>query len=514
MVAIWFLLVWGGPARVVLVGGGAESDIGDPNGWSVAPYSALLAGGDTNMDGEVRVVILGTNDQPSTFLTQYFVWLGNLQMLNVTAFELPVPDRTAANAKSVREAVELADALFIRGGDQGVYYDEWNDTALDQAIHTVLNRGGSIGGTSAGSMSLAEFAFAGGRDLVSGDVLHDAHTPYLDDADGGSGIHNDFLSILPGICIDSHFTWRGRLGRLAGILAKAEEDFQRFDLVGIGVEEKTALVITGSQASVFGLGSALFLHRTNQTENVRIPGKPLIYTYLAAHRLVQGWRFDLLSRIVTPDGSAVPVPTLALVPENNPWNPIMGDGESAADQFEWKASWDPFSLTETQTLPTLYDSVGFGNAGASNNRGYKHESLWRALFDRPQLVGYLLWPGGQWISGDDPDFVYVSGGSGGIVVSLDTASWMGLNSYFPSQNGVDFTAAFDQATLHVIGDTLGGTRFWYPRRRLLGLQPNGAGLSLLIDYWGQNRPELDIVQNGSIDVLDLAFLLSQFEANL
>lgn len=76
----------------------------------------------------------------------------------------------------------------------------------------------------------------GEKDLISQDVLTNAQTRYLDDADGGSGIHADFLGFVANTVIDSHFNDRGRLARLLGVMAKANADFGlTTGLLGIGL---------------------------------------------------------------------------------------------------------------------------------------------------------------------------------------------------------------------------------------------------------------------------------------
>ena len=104
-----------------------------------------------------------------------------------------------------------------------MYYDLWNDTEVERAARAPWTAGGAVGGTSAGAMSLSEAALAE-VDPISADVMADSHTPYLDDTDGGSGVHADFIGLLSGALVDTHFTERGRLGRLLGALARDREE--------------------------------------------------------------------------------------------------------------------------------------------------------------------------------------------------------------------------------------------------------------------------------------------------
>ena len=136
----------GASPLVVLAGGGSEGDVGDTTSWSYHLYSRLLDRGDVNADGELNVAILSTNVE-SDWLPGYFQWLGA-----DTAYNVWVPNISTANDPGTVDVLRLADVIFIKGGDQGEYYDQWNDTRLETNIRYVVEQlGGAIGGTSAGA---------------------------------------------------------------------------------------------------------------------------------------------------------------------------------------------------------------------------------------------------------------------------------------------------------------------------------------------------------------------------
>src|SRR5262249_25423023 len=153
--------------------------------------------------------LLSASDQ-SDWLPNYLKWLGANE-----AFNVKFDSVAASDDPGIPVRLSDVDAVFIKGGDQGRYYDLWNNRALERFIRSVAFRGGAVGGTSAGAMSMAEFALTGSKSLTSLHVLADSHTSFLDDeSDHGSGIHRDFLSFVPGVMIDSHFTQRNRFGRM------------------------------------------------------------------------------------------------------------------------------------------------------------------------------------------------------------------------------------------------------------------------------------------------------------
>ena len=175
---------------VVLAGGGREGDQGDTNAWSYRLYRKLVENGDRNNDGVVKVAILTTllevNDPdwyayaeaPTTanppglglthaqavaqallddaWLPDYFQWLGSSVGLNTQAVNVEATSSVDANDAARMAPVADADVVFIKGGDQGEYFDKWNSSLLEAHIRSVVQtRGGAVGGTSAGAMSQA-----------------------------------------------------------------------------------------------------------------------------------------------------------------------------------------------------------------------------------------------------------------------------------------------------------------------------------------------------------------------
>ena len=184
-----------GQGVIIAAGGGSEGDIGETTSWSYRLYKKLVENGDTNRDGIVSVSILTASDPDTAFMNSYFRWIGTTLSVQVKSFTYYIDTKEKANQTETADKITSSDVIFIKGGDQGVYYDQWNGTLLETSIENVISRNGAIGGTSAGAMSLAEYAFAGGKDLVSADVLANSKTRFLDDdseSPGKSGIHSNF----------------------------------------------------------------------------------------------------------------------------------------------------------------------------------------------------------------------------------------------------------------------------------------------------------------------------------
>jgi cyanophycinase len=92
-------------------------------------------------------------------------------------------------------------------------------------VKNVLARGGVVGGTSAGAAVMSEVMIRGGNRV----------------AEVGTG-----FGLLPGVVVDQHFSQRDRLPRLQGVLTKYP------DLLGLGIDEETAVVVRGQGLTVLG----------------------------------------------------------------------------------------------------------------------------------------------------------------------------------------------------------------------------------------------------------------------
>lgn len=449
---------------IVAAGGGSEGNIGDTSAWSYKLYKRLVDNGDVNGDGRVTVAIL-SYDYQNPWLPTYFKSLGAADAYNVR-----VANRTQANDPAVVDVVNTADVIYLKGGDQGKYYDYWNGTLLEAHIRTVVEtRNGAIGGTSAGAASLSQYCLASNKNLDSINVLQDAMTPYLDDLDGGTGIHPDFLDFVPKAYIDTHYTTRGRNARMLGVIAKASQDNQVSDILGIGLDERTGIVISNGIAEVIGVGAVDFVHPTSSTVLVRESKKPLYYTHLHLDRLVEGWRYDLTTR--QPDvqrrpSTALPVTYPGDGAINSGALTLKGNKVSEEERFAWTVDYDPAAYkTQKGTLtPSVLETLGLVNAYDGDFTGAIHESVFRALYDHPGTTGFLVAAQGQLSrTSTEPDVLSFEKNSSQtgreaatLIVDTKGVTWKDLS---PSVSSVDtgggslHAAALIGAKLHVMGET-------------------------------------------------------------
>ncbi len=135
------------------------------------------------------------------------------------------------------------NAVFFTGGDQNRLM-RLLDPVLAQEIQDFLKQGGLVGGTSAGAAAAPPCMIAGGMDdkIVKADSL----------------LMNDGLGYLPGFVIDTHVLERARHDRLLVAVSNIDK------VIGIGLDEDTAVEITGSKIKVWGKGHARFMQKSDK----------------------------------------------------------------------------------------------------------------------------------------------------------------------------------------------------------------------------------------------------------
>ncbi|HEV3006870.1 MAG TPA: cyanophycinase [Pirellulales bacterium] len=152
--------------------------------------------------------------------------------------ELPMANLTVLHTRSRETADEaqfvkpLTDAtgVWFGGGDQNRLIDTYLGTATEREIRGVLTRGGVVGGTSAGAAVMSPVMIRRDKPTV----------------ECGAG-----FGFLPGTVVDQHFLKRNRKKRLLQVLEEHR------DFLGLGIDEGTALVVSGGRLRVLGESQVL-----------------------------------------------------------------------------------------------------------------------------------------------------------------------------------------------------------------------------------------------------------------
>jgi cyanophycinase len=212
------------------------------------------------------------------------------QLGGVDSVQTLVLSKKDSSNSYVNTQIRNAEALFIAGGDQSDYWNNWKGTAIEDSIHALVAKGVPIGGTSAGHAVLGYFVYAAltRTSVTSSEALAN---PYDSDITLGQ----DFLRLpkLEQVITDSHFVTRDRMGRLVTFLARILQDSWTNQAYGIGVDEMTAVCMEASGAcTIKGSGAAYFL-RTPGMPQYCVSGQPLTFTGIPTYKVAGAGTFNI-----------------------------------------------------------------------------------------------------------------------------------------------------------------------------------------------------------------------------
>jgi cyanophycinase len=149
---------------------------------------------------------------------------------NITV--LHTKDRTVADSEEFVKPIREARGVWFSGGRQWRLVDSYSNTLTHKELHALLERGGVIGGSSAGATIQGSY-------LVRGDTK--TNTIMMGD-------HEEGMAFLRQSAIDQHLLMRNRQFDLIEVIEAHP------DLLGIGLDEDTAIVVRGDNFSVIGQG--------------------------------------------------------------------------------------------------------------------------------------------------------------------------------------------------------------------------------------------------------------------
>jgi cyanophycinase len=164
---------------------------------------------------------------------------------------LHTTQRSIADKPEFAEPLATATGVWMVGGQTDILPDTYWHTVTERALRALLERGGVVGGSSAGA-------------VIQGSQIPTVHP------DNGFGLLRNTLVI-------AHLNRNNARGILVGAVAENPQ------VIGIGISEKTAAIVTGDRLEVVGEGDVVI------ADGQLHDGKP----YLV---LGPGMRFDLKPR--------------------------------------------------------------------------------------------------------------------------------------------------------------------------------------------------------------------------
>ncbi len=215
----------------------ARASVGPANGALVIAGGALqgteITGRFVELAGGPRAPIvviptaLGADRYPQSLGKQIFA---DTNASNVTVIH--TADRAEADSDAFVAPIRAARGVWFSGGRQWRLVDAYHDTQVVEALWELLERGGVIGGSSAG-------ATIQGAYLARGDSQ--TNTIIMGD-------HEEGFAFLRGTAIDQHLIKRNRHFDMIEIIEAHPE------LLGLGIDEDTAIVVEGDRFEVIGSG--------------------------------------------------------------------------------------------------------------------------------------------------------------------------------------------------------------------------------------------------------------------
>ena len=198
--------------RFIELGGGAEE-----GRFVIVP----TAGGNYDREGNLRVF-----DEDRVLASWRERGVMNLSMLHT--HDAKLADTEAFSADLVQ-----ATAVWFNGGRQWNIVDSYAGTRTYDLFHEVLERGGVIGGSSAGATIQGEYLVRGATE-GSQIVMTDEEN------------HQLGFEFLRKSAIDQHINARMRWDDIIPVIE------QQPHLLGIGLSEGTAIIVTGDTFEVMG----------------------------------------------------------------------------------------------------------------------------------------------------------------------------------------------------------------------------------------------------------------------
>jgi cyanophycinase len=255
--------------KLVIIGG-SEDHEGDRR---ILKEFIRLAGG-----AQAHVIIMTVaTEMVKELATEYKGVFKSRGVDKVEAFD--VSSRVDAMDEKALEAIKKATGIFFTGGDQLKITSMLGGTRMHDLIHERYRKGTVIAGTSAGAAMMSSSMFIGGASDTN---------PRLGATEIGPGM--DFLA---GAIIDTHFSQRGRIGRLLTAVSHYPQD------LGFGVDENTAMIVEGKEFRVIG-ESAVTVVDAGAITYTNLPDigedESLALYDVKLHVLPEGHRFDLEKR--------------------------------------------------------------------------------------------------------------------------------------------------------------------------------------------------------------------------
>ena len=435
---------------VLLVGGGSE----EYNDWSDVPYRWLVTHAPNR-----KIAVLNYADTTNWF-SGYFPWLSPCSVSN-----LAITSTAQANDSATYRFLIQHDGIFLRGGDQAQYVRLWKGTLTQRALKEIFQRGGVIGGTSAGEMVLSDVGYISGSSDLGALLRNPTSSITLVD---------DFLPLVPNILAESHTSERGRMGRLPVFIARYKSSNGR-EITGAGVDANTALAVdSGGIGEVMGGSAVSFLRWTAETKYVIESGASFSMSNMKFDQLLPGYKANLKTGEVlrpstavafTPKQISSPKGAILLDGSGNPADWSSANGSLKRLQSSLGAPTDTIGIVSSAATPASANSV----SSTLNSWGVDCRLLWldESHKNDPSLATAMTCGG----------FVFVGNSLDSLARFLDPAT--GVGSVFASKVAAGKPLLFLSEDVMLAGEKAIGGLYSSLYGAYYGMLTQVPGLNLL-----------------------------------
>lgn len=295
-----------GHGSLVIAGGGLS-----PDNKNVYDRMVDLAGGPEEASFAIIPAASGVPVNSYEFIRKVLVSYG-VKQENVHLIPISLKDdentkdadesrwATNGNDMALAATVRACSAVWFTGGDQmrvmkALVGPDGVKTPVLEAVWEVYNRGGVIGGTSAGAALMSEVMIGNGTSLgalqlgvITDNGPENEETPAL--------LLSAGMGFFPEGIVDQHFNARARLGRLVVALMESRNKCS----LAFGVDENTALIYSASDRTLSVSGKAgVTIINASEASFTRIGGLPAV-SNLSVSYLEEGDTYAVPSGELTP----------------------------------------------------------------------------------------------------------------------------------------------------------------------------------------------------------------------
>lgn len=207
--------------KLLIIGGAAQDNL-------FIPIFKELAGGD---NAEIVLIPTARDDKSISQDSDYAQLISRFSKYHFKKITiLHTRNIKEANDPEFVKNLKTASGVWFQGGRQWRLADSYLNTLVHLELYGVLHRNGVIAGTSAGATIQGSYLARG--DTKSNTIM--------------MGDHEEGLSFIKNIAIDQHLIARNRIFDMFEIIKENPE------LLGIGLDENTGIIVTGNEFEVVG----------------------------------------------------------------------------------------------------------------------------------------------------------------------------------------------------------------------------------------------------------------------